>query len=93
MSKTKMRLVQSFNKLLKEKKLLEQEKAWLIKQINGFTYDGMRIAPPGPIGITWEEASTYACLTEEEKKNFKTKFDNELGIAIDNIVSDKSYIT
>lgn len=89
MGKTKLRLIQSFNKLLKEKKQLELEKAWLIKEISVFTYDGLGVAPPGPLGITWEEATAYACLSEEEKKNFRTKFDEELGLNLTNLLEEE----
>lgn len=70
MSKTTKR---AYNRLLEEKHQLEMEKAWLIKEIESFNYGGVPIAPPGPLGCTWEEAATYACLPEDKKKKFRTK--------------------
>lgn len=70
----KPRLIQSYYRLLKERNRLLKEKEWLIKNIESFTYDGMQVAPRGvPLGATWEEAATYSCLSEEEKKHFKFK--------------------
>lgn len=85
---TKLKLVQSYNKLLEEKHQLEREKAWLIKQIENFTYDGMRVAPPGPLGITWEEAATYHCLPEDKQKDFKTEFSKELEINLGELLEE-----
>lgn len=89
MRKPKSRKARLYHKLLEEKKQLEREKAWLIKQLKNITYSGVPVAPPGgPIGCTWEEAATLACLPEDKKKNFKTK----LSITWEEIYNDMDRI-